>query len=59
MKDTRAARSTEILRIRAPAELARALDKTAAALMRTRSNYVRLAIVDRLKADGVSLNVAA
>ena len=57
MKDTRAARS--MLRIRAPAELVGALDKAADATMRSRSNYVRLAIVDRLKADGVSLNAAA
>jgi len=59
MKDTHAALSTGMLRVRAPKELVGALDKAAATAMRTRSNYVRLALVDRLKADGVSLNAAA
>ena len=52
MKDANAALA-ETLRIRATTGLIEALDKGADATMRTRSNYVRQAIVDRLKADGV------
>lgn len=42
-----------LLQVRAPAHLIDAVDKGADRGLITRSDYVRLAVIERLRADGV------
>jgi metal-responsive CopG/Arc/MetJ family transcriptional regulator len=44
---------TEILNIRVPERLVEALDRATAERMTSRSEYVRQAVLDRLRRDGV------
>jgi hypothetical protein len=44
--------------VRTPAELVHAIDKTANRELVTRSDYVRRAVIERLRADGVKLQPA-
>jgi hypothetical protein len=46
----------KFLQIRAPGRLLEQLDTAAALRMIDRSDYVRLALNDRLRADGIGLN---
>jgi metal-responsive CopG/Arc/MetJ family transcriptional regulator len=47
-----------MLQVRTPAELVHAIDKTASRELVTRSDYVRRAVIERLRADGVKLQPA-
>ena len=44
-----------LLQVRTPAALVDAVDKTASKELVTRSDYVRRAVLERLRADGVKL----
>jgi metal-responsive CopG/Arc/MetJ family transcriptional regulator len=47
-----------LLQVRTPAELVDAIDKTASRELVTRSGYVRRAVIERLRADGVKFQPA-
>ena len=47
-----------LLQVRAPEALTEALDTAASRRMVNRSDYIRLALFDRLKADGIDLEAA-
>ena len=47
------ARFNTLLQVRAPAQLINAVDEGADRGLITRSDYVRLAVIERLRADGV------
>ena len=49
-------RMTETLNVRVPMRLADALERAAADKLQTRSEYVRQAVLDRLRRDGVEPN---
>jgi metal-responsive CopG/Arc/MetJ family transcriptional regulator len=51
-------RCDRLIQIRAPAFLTRALDSAADRRLTSRSDYIRVALLDRLRADGVDLNAA-
>jgi len=51
--ETNGARFTDLLRVRCPPALPRAIDRAAAQNLMTASEYVRRSVIDRLKADGV------
>ncbi len=46
---------SDLLRVRCPATLPPAIEQAAAQNLMTASEYVRRSVIDRLKADGVSL----
>jgi metal-responsive CopG/Arc/MetJ family transcriptional regulator len=46
-------RFDQLLQVRAPAFLTNALDRAADNRLTSRSNYIRSALIDRLRADGV------
>ena len=48
-----------VLRVRAPDELKAAIDKTADRNLVSRSAYVRTALIERLRTDGVDYAAAA
>ena len=58
MKIARSIPFDKILQIRAPETLTEALDTAASRRMVNRSDYIRLALFDRLKADGIDLEAA-
>ena len=58
MKSARSIPFDKILQIRAPETLTEALDTAASRRMVNRSDYIRLALFDRLKADGIDLEAA-
>ena len=43
-----------LIQLRAPADLVETIDKTATRNLVTRSDYVRRAVIERLRADGVN-----
>jgi metal-responsive CopG/Arc/MetJ family transcriptional regulator len=47
---------SETMNIRAPGRLVAALDRAAADRLTSRSEYVRQAVIDRLRRDGVGPN---
>ena len=53
MHDQRATIFPAVLRIRMPERLPAALDEAAAQRQTTRSEFVRQALIDRLRADGI------
>jgi hypothetical protein len=53
MKPARSVPFDKILQIRAPETLTDALDAAARKRMVNRSDYIRVALLDRLKADGI------
>jgi hypothetical protein len=55
MSDQRPVRFPAFLRVRAPAELPTALQVAATRKFTTPSEYVRQAILSRLKADGLDI----
>ena len=48
-------RCDKLIQIRAPEMLAKALDSAADRWLTSRSDYVRAALIDRLRADGIDL----
>ena len=46
------------LQVRAPHALTAALDAAASKRLLNRSDYIRVALLDRLKADGIKLGAA-
>jgi metal-responsive CopG/Arc/MetJ family transcriptional regulator len=46
-------RCDKLIQIRAPEYLTRALDSAADKRLTSRSDYIRIALLDRLRADGV------
>jgi metal-responsive CopG/Arc/MetJ family transcriptional regulator len=53
MKQELPFRCRELMRIRAPSELVDAIDRVANRDLLSRSSYIRQAIIERLRADGV------
>jgi hypothetical protein len=53
MKTARSIPFDRLLQIRAPESLTVALDAAASRRMVNRSDYIRVALLDRLKADGI------
>jgi metal-responsive CopG/Arc/MetJ family transcriptional regulator len=53
MKHERTNRLDRLLQIRAPEFLTDALDRAADKRLTSRSDYIRVALLDRLKADGI------
>jgi hypothetical protein len=53
MKSDSAPRFDKMLQIRAPESLAEALDWAADQKLTSKSNYIRTALLDRLKIDGL------
>jgi metal-responsive CopG/Arc/MetJ family transcriptional regulator len=53
MKHERTNRFDRLLQIRAPEFLTDALDRAADKRLTSRSDYIRVALLDRLKADGI------
>ena len=45
----------EMMRVRAPAGLVDAIDKIATRELATRSSYVRRAVIEKLRTDGVTI----
>ena len=58
MKQERMNRFDRLLQIRAPEALADALDAAADRRLTSRSDYIRVALLDRLKADGIEPTLA-
>ena len=52
-------RTSDALRVRVPEQMIEAIDKIAAAEMRTRSNYIRRAIARALSEDGLPIQAVA
>jgi metal-responsive CopG/Arc/MetJ family transcriptional regulator len=52
-------RCDKLIQIRAPEFLARALDSAADSRLTSRSDYIRTALLDRLRADGIEPSPAA
>jgi predicted transcriptional regulator len=50
---------SSVLRVRAPDELKAAIDQTADRNLVSRSAYVRTALIERLRTDGVDFGAAA
>ena len=48
-----------LLQVRAPADLVDTIDKTADRNLVSRSAYVRTAVIERLRADGVNFQFSA
>lgn len=55
MKSARSIPFDKILQVRAPEALTDALDVAASRRLVNRSDYIRVALLDRLKADGIDL----
>ena len=53
MKHERVNRFDRLLQIRAPEVLSDAIDRAADSRLQSKSEYIRMAVVDRLKADGI------
>jgi hypothetical protein len=53
MKHERVNRYDKLLQIRAPEVLSDAIDRAADNRLQSKSEYIRMAVVDRLKADGI------
>jgi hypothetical protein len=51
-------RCDRLIQIRAPEFLTKALDRAADKQLTSRSDYIRVALLDRLRADGVDPSVA-
>lgn len=58
MRHERSDHFSRLLQIRAPEFLAAALDRAADKRLTSRSDYIRVALLDRLKADGIELAAA-
>jgi metal-responsive CopG/Arc/MetJ family transcriptional regulator len=58
MKSARSVPFDKVLQVRAPEALTDALDAAANKRMVNRSDYIRVALLDRLKADGIELEAA-
>lgn len=56
MSHASTARYSELLQIRAPEHFAAALDRAAESRVTTRSAYIRSAVLDRMRADGIEIN---
>ena len=52
-------RCNRLIQIRAPESLTAALDSAADRRLTSRSDYIRIALLDRLRADGIELAQAA
>jgi hypothetical protein len=52
-------RCDRLIQIRAPEFLTTALDSAAAKRLTSRSDYIRIALLDRLRADGIDLSPAS
>lgn len=52
-------RCDKLIQIRAPEFLTRALDSAADKRLTSRSDYIRIALLDRLKTDGIEIAGAA
>ena len=52
-------RCDRLIQIRAPEFLTKALDNAASKLLTSRSDYIRIALLDRLKVDGIDPAQAA
>lgn len=55
MSHAYSARFSAVLRIRAPEHFTDAIDRAADKRVQSRSDYVRAAVLDRLRADGVEI----
>jgi hypothetical protein len=55
VKHERVNRYDKLLQIRAPVALSDAIDRAADNRLQSKSEYIRTAVVDRLKADGMEL----
>lgn len=55
MKQELPLRCQEMMRVRAPSILVEAIDRAAHRGLLSRSGYVRQAVIDKLRADGVRL----
>jgi hypothetical protein len=49
-------RCDRLIQIRAPDFLTKALDEAADGRLTSRSDYIRVALLDRLRADGIELD---
>jgi hypothetical protein len=49
-------RCDKLIQIRAPEFLTKALDRAADRRLTSRSDYIRVALLDRLRADGVDID---
>lgn len=52
-------RYEELMRVRVPAALIQAIDRAAHRDLQSRSGYIRQAVIERLRADGVQLETHA
>jgi hypothetical protein len=52
-------RCDRLIQIRAPDFLTKALDSAAHKRLTSRSDYIRTALLDRLRADGIAVDLAA
>jgi hypothetical protein len=59
MSHARAARYSTLLQIRAPEYFTAALDRAADQRVTSRSDYIRAAVLDRLRADGIQVDRGA
>jgi metal-responsive CopG/Arc/MetJ family transcriptional regulator len=59
MKSARSIPFDKVLQVRAPESLTDALDAAANKRMVNRSDYIRVALLDRLKEDGVDVMAGA
>ncbi|MCK1578562.1 ribbon-helix-helix protein, CopG family [Bradyrhizobium sp. 168] len=59
MSHVRSARFSALLQIRAPEYFTEAVDRAADRRVQSRSDYVRAAVLDRLRADGIEVERGA
>ena len=59
MKHERAHRFDKLLQVRAPGSLSDAIDTAADRRFQSKSDYIRSAVVDRLRADGIDASCEA
>lgn len=59
MSYAHSARFSAVLQIRAPEHFADAIDRAADRRVQSRSDYVRAAVLDRLRLDGIDINSLA
>ena len=59
MSRAHSARFSAVLQIRAPEYFADAVDRAADKRVQSRSDYVRSAVLDRLRADGIEVERGA
>lgn len=55
MSHAHSARFSAVLQIRAPEHFAEAVDRAADRRVQSRSDYVRAAVLERLRADGIEV----